>query len=95
MADNIIACRARRRLSQRSLAERMTALGFEWRQQTVASIESGGRRVFVGELLGLACALSTSFASLLEAPPDVPRSALPSGEVVDAFPAARPGQAGA
>lgn len=84
VADNITAARARHRLSQRAVAERMTALGFEWRQQIVASVETGKRRLTVAEVLGLAYALETSIGVLLEPLPEVPRVALPSGQTLDA-----------
>lgn len=88
VADNITAARARRRLSQKELAARMGALGFEWRQQIVAVVETGRRRVTVAEILGLAFALETSIGVLLEPVDDVSRIALPSGRNIDAGSAA-------
>ena len=40
--------------SQRQLARKMSALGWSWYQQTVASVESGTRQVRIGELADLA-----------------------------------------
>jgi 8-oxo-dGTP diphosphatase len=75
VARNVAVWRAARRLNQRSLATRMTALGFEWRQQTVGEIEQGKRLLKVGELFGLAWAFETTLSQLLAseepfAPPD-------------------------
>lgn len=65
------------------MAERMDALGYGWRQQTVAAAERD-RRVTAGELLGLALALETSIRALLGSGPDVRAVALPSGLKVPA-----------
>jgi 8-oxo-dGTP diphosphatase len=75
VARNVAVWRAARRLTQRSLATRMTGLGFEWRQQTVGEIEQGKRLLKVGELFGLAWAFETTLSQLLAseelfAPPD-------------------------
>jgi hypothetical protein len=82
VADNITAARARRRLSQKSVAARMQALGFGWRQQIVTAAETGGRRVSVAELLGLALALETSTGALLSPSLDEKLIELPSGDVL-------------
>jgi len=66
----------------------MAALGFGWRQQIVASAESGQRRLTIGEVFGLAFVLETSIGVLLEPPPDDKRIALPSGRTIDAASAA-------
>lgn len=84
VADNITAVRARHRLSQKAVAERMTALGFEWRQQMVTAVETGRRRLTVAELIGLAYALQTSAGVLMEPPDEIQRIALPSGHTIEA-----------
>ena len=82
VADNITAARARRKLSQRVVAVRMTALGFEWRQQIVAAVESARRGVRIDELFGLALALETSFGALLDPPSDDKQVRLPNGQAI-------------
>jgi transcriptional regulator with XRE-family HTH domain len=82
LAANVAEARARRRLSQASLARRMVALGFaQWRQQTVGTIERDERGLAAGEALGLAVALETSVAELL-CPPEGAMVSLPSGDVL-------------
>lgn len=81
LAANITAARARRRLSQRDIAERMAALGFPWRQQIVAAAETRGRRVTVGEILGLALALETTIGNLMDSADDN-LIGLPSGDLI-------------
>jgi transcriptional regulator with XRE-family HTH domain len=82
VAANITAARARRKLSQKAVAERMDALGYGWRQQIVAAAENGRRKITVGEVFGLALALETSVMSLLESPRDDGPVQLPSGAEV-------------
>lgn len=82
VAANITAARARLRLSQRAIAVRMEALGFEWRQQIAAAAEGGRRRLTVAELLGLALALETSIGALLDPGPDDRQIQLPGGGMV-------------
>lgn len=82
VAANITAARARRKLSQRAVADRMKALGFEWRQQIVASAENARRPLKAAEVLGLALALETSIGTLLDPGPDDTRIRLPGGGVV-------------
>lgn len=60
----------------------MAALGFAWRQQIVAAVESGRRRLTVNELLGLALALETSIGALLDPSMDDSLVRLPSGSVL-------------
>lgn len=84
LAAKIEQARAELRLSQRGLGKRMKALGFGWRQQVVAAVESGERRLLAEELLGLALALETTIQDLLslsEGDWEKP-VALPSGETV-------------
>jgi transcriptional regulator with XRE-family HTH domain len=76
--------RAGLRLSQKGLADRMDALGFGWRQQAVADVENGDRRLLAEELLGLALALETTlqeFLSLSEGDWEKPVT-LPSEQTV-------------
>jgi transcriptional regulator with XRE-family HTH domain len=66
LGRNISADRGRLQLSQTAVAARMQELGFEdWRQQTVASVEKGRRRVNAEEVLGLALALESTLPRLL------------------------------
>jgi hypothetical protein len=87
VARNIVAARARcKGLTQNGLASRMQALGFDWRQQTVARVELGKRAVEAGELLGLALATETTIQQLIspsESDWESPLT-LPSGETVSA-----------
>lgn len=78
VAANITAARARRKLSQRQLGERMEALGYGWRQQIVAAAENGKRKITIGEIFGLAIALETRLTSLLEPIPEEGPITLPS-----------------
>jgi transcriptional regulator with XRE-family HTH domain len=83
---NIVRGRTKLGISQKSLGNRMNALGFKWRQQIVNAVETGDRRLQVDELLGLAVALQTTLQELLsptEADQETP-VALPSGETVSA-----------
>ena len=84
LAAKIEQARAGLRLSQKALGNRMSALGFGWRQQVVAAVESGERRLLAEELLGLALALETTlqeFLSLSEGDWEKPVT-LPSGQTV-------------
>jgi transcriptional regulator with XRE-family HTH domain len=79
LGRNISGERGRLQLRQTAVAERMSNLGFgDWRQQTVANIEKGKRRLTVEELLGLAEALETTLARLLAATDGFPFVELPS-----------------
>ena len=83
LGRNISGDRGRLQLSQTAVAVRMRALGFEdWRQQTVASVEKGKRRVTVEEALGLVEALETTLPRLL-APVNGLWVELPSGSGQD------------
>lgn len=84
IAQNIVTARTRCGLTQRGMASRMQALGFEWQQQTVARVELAKRPVNPEEILGLAHALETTIQELLS-PSETDREtplALPSGETV-------------
>jgi transcriptional regulator with XRE-family HTH domain len=66
IASNLRAYRARRRISQRDVAQQMQALGFTaWQGPTVSLAENGQRRVTAEELMGLARVLETFPAHLL------------------------------
>jgi transcriptional regulator with XRE-family HTH domain len=80
ISRNVVAQRARIRMSQASLAARMKALGFGWYPQTVSSVERGDRRLDVGELVGVALALETSIGMLLDPSSDEQFIELPSGD---------------
>jgi 8-oxo-dGTP pyrophosphatase MutT (NUDIX family)/transcriptional regulator with XRE-family HTH domain len=86
IARNIVTWRTMRRLTQKSLAARMSALGFGWYQQTVGSAERAERRVTAGEILGLALALESTMSGLLTpAEPFTVGSGdvvLPSGDIL-------------
>jgi transcriptional regulator with XRE-family HTH domain len=89
VARNVAIMRTIRRLTQRDVAARMTELGFDWRQQTVARVESSQRPVTTEELWGLAETLGAGFPGLLTArepnvPPDPKLTIeLPSGTPVN------------
>jgi transcriptional regulator with XRE-family HTH domain len=65
LAANIRAARSRAGMSQKSLAERMTALGFKWAYQTVGKVENDNRPLLATELLGLALALNVTLPYLM------------------------------
>jgi len=70
LARNIRATRARRGISQESVATRMRNLGHDgWVRQTVGSTEKPTRRVTADEILGLSLALDTTVSALM-APAD-------------------------
>ncbi|MBO0838554.1 MAG: helix-turn-helix transcriptional regulator [Actinobacteria bacterium] len=62
---NVAAWRAIRKLSQKDLAARVSALGIGWYQQTVGSIERSERQVTTTEAVILALALETTVPALL------------------------------
>lgn len=55
-----------RRWSQERLAEIMAEIGHSWTQATVSDIESGGRRISIDELAGLALCFGVAFSTLLD-----------------------------
>jgi 8-oxo-dGTP pyrophosphatase MutT (NUDIX family) len=65
LAGNIAAARARRRLDQQDLADRMRALGWKWVRQTVGEVENNRRRLTAGEIIGLAACLDTTVHNLM------------------------------
>ena len=82
LGRNISAARGRLRKSQAATARRMSALGFEWHQQTVGAIEKGDRRATAEEIFGLSLALEVPIAELM-APVDRERVVtLRSGETI-------------
>jgi transcriptional regulator with XRE-family HTH domain len=69
--ENIRATRARKRLDQGDVVERMQNLGFaNWHRPTLGKVERGERRLFATEILGLALALGTNISVLLAGPLD-------------------------
>jgi transcriptional regulator with XRE-family HTH domain len=71
LLENIRATRARKKLDQAVVSERMRKLGYEsWHRQTLGKVERGERRLAAFELLGLAYALETNIPVLLSGPPD-------------------------
>jgi transcriptional regulator with XRE-family HTH domain len=69
--ENIRATRARKKLDQADVSERMRKLGYQsWHRQTLGKVERGERRLAAAELLGLAAALETNIPVLLAGPPD-------------------------
>ena len=55
-------------LTQRQLADKMTAAGHRMHQTTIAKIESGERPVYVGEAVALAGSLEVGVADLIQEP---------------------------
>ena len=83
LARNIRAARVRSGLTQRDLAERMRALGFEaWRFQLVGTVEQGQRRVLAEEVHGLAWALGLTIPALMSPADEDREIVLPSGHVL-------------
>ena len=85
LAGNIAAARARRRLGQADLAERMQNLGYRWARQTVGDIETGKRQLRAGELYAISMALEIPVTTLVipwadEGP--LPEVVLPSGLIL-------------
>jgi transcriptional regulator with XRE-family HTH domain len=81
---NIRALRARKRLGQGDVVERMRNLGYTtWHRPTLGRVERGERRLFAEELLGLAAALDVTMHQLLEPQPDDQRVEFPGGASVD------------
>lgn len=69
--DNIRATRARKKLDQADVSERMRMLGFtSWHRQTLGKVERGERRLAASEVIGLALALRTNISVLLAGPLD-------------------------
>jgi transcriptional regulator with XRE-family HTH domain len=71
LLENIRATRARKKLDQADVSERMRNLGYKsWHRQTLGKVERGERRLAAFELLGLAWALGTNMSVLLAGPAD-------------------------
>jgi transcriptional regulator with XRE-family HTH domain len=69
--ENIRATRARKKLDQDDVSERMRKLGYtSWHRQTLGKVERGERRLTASEVLGLALALGTNISVLLAGPLD-------------------------
>jgi transcriptional regulator with XRE-family HTH domain len=86
---NISAARGRLQITQRASAERMRALGFGWKQQTVTAAEKGRRGVTAEEILGLAVALETSVSRLMSPGDGDGIIRLPGGQRIAPFTIAR------
>jgi transcriptional regulator with XRE-family HTH domain len=85
LARNLAAARARARLSQATVGERMNKRGHTaWLRQTMSLVETGKRRVTGEELFALAYVLETSVARLMSPTEDDLEVAFPSGEAVSA-----------
>jgi transcriptional regulator with XRE-family HTH domain len=84
LAANIRAARARLRVSQASVARRMTALGYRWTRQTVSQTEAAARRPLGAELFALSYCLEIPVPFLMLSAPEFSRRAeFPAGYVVD------------
>jgi transcriptional regulator with XRE-family HTH domain len=57
--------------SQRTVAERMTALGLKWSPTTCADVENARRGVLVAEIIGLAVIFGTPIENLIRPAADV------------------------
>jgi hypothetical protein len=84
LGRNVSAARGRLQMPQSALAERMRALGFPWKQQTVAVVEKDKRRATAEEVLGLALALETTIARLMSAAEEENDVKLPGGQAIGA-----------
>lgn len=67
-ADLFKAQRAQSGLSQEDVAKAMTGQGYDFHQQTIYKIESGKRRVSVGEAIALAAAIKVHVNTLMWQP---------------------------
>lgn len=70
LARRVRALRETSDLTQREIADKMTAAGYRMHQTTIAKIESGERPVYVGEAVALAGILGVSLEQLLTEPPE-------------------------
>jgi|SRR5271166_6071947 len=83
LAANIRAARARARLEQAQVVDRMRSLGFAtWHRQTLGKIERGDRRLLAGELVALAWALQTNLFALLKPAEEDQVVEFPSGGAI-------------
>lgn len=83
---NIRALRNRAGLNQALVVERMRSLGYSsWHRQTMGNIERGDRRVLAEEIFGLAHALDTTIAALMNPIPDDKIVEFPSGAAVSVW----------
>lgn len=83
LAANLRSMQARKRLQQSDVAERMSALGYSWRRQTVSQVMRGERRVLAEEVYALALTLETTVSSLIEMPDD---AHFPNGAALSGIP---------
>jgi hypothetical protein len=85
LARNVRARRSRLGIGQERLAARMRALGYTaFLRQTVSKVEKAERRLSASEVHGLAWALETSMAALLEPALDDKQVQFPSGNYLGA-----------
>jgi 8-oxo-dGTP pyrophosphatase MutT (NUDIX family) len=83
---NIRALRNRAGFNQALVVERMRNLGYSsWHRQTMGNIERGDRRVLAEEIFGLAHALETTIAALLNPVPDDKVVEFPSGAAISVW----------
>ncbi|HEY2552422.1 MAG TPA: helix-turn-helix transcriptional regulator [Streptosporangiaceae bacterium] len=83
---NIRALRTRAGLNQGLVVQRMNALGYDtWHRQTMGNVERGERRVSAEEVLGLAHALQTTVAALMNPIPDDKVVDFPNGAAVSVW----------
>ena len=66
--------RERKGLTQEELADAVSRAGYDFHQQTVYKIESGRRKVSVGEALAIATVLGVGIEALTNRAPDSPES---------------------
>lgn len=65
ISQSVKVLRERARATQKGLAERMDELGFGWKRNTVAEVESGKRALSLEEMLGIAILFDVPLAFLL------------------------------
>lgn len=86
LGQNLRAARARARLDQAVVVDRMRALGYTtWHRQTMGKIERGDRRLLATEVMALAWVLGASYFELIKPAESVGLVAFPSGAVIAAW----------
>lgn len=85
LAANLRAARARVRLDQADVVERMRALGYTtWHRQTMGKVERGERRLLAAEVRALAWVLDTNLPALMSTTSGDGEVRFPSGDHVSA-----------
>lgn len=85
LAANLRAARARVKLDQAVVVERMRALGYTtWHRQTMGKIERGDRRLLAGEVMALAWVLGVTIFELMKPAESAGLVEFPSGERIAA-----------